>query len=70
MYLYNSQVFDIMDLVTLNTLYVVLGVSAVALIGIVNALFCHKTRHYSREASNTINVNTRYLRPITRSPPF
>lgn len=70
MYLYNSQVFDIMDLVHLNTLYVVLGVSAVALIGIVNALFCHKTRHYSREASNTINVNTRYLRPITRSPPF
>ena len=69
-YLYKSQVFDIMDLFQLNTLYVVLGVSAVALIGIVNALFCHKTRLYLREASNTINVNTRYLRPITRSPPF
>ena len=70
LYLYNSQIFDIMDLFHLNTLYIILGTGAIILIGIVNTYLCRKQGQNSRDPGNIININTRYLRPLTRSPPF
>ena len=68
-YLYASQIFDIMDLFHLNTLYIILGTGAIALIGIINTYLCRKQGQRTCEPGNVITINNRHLRPLLRSPP-
>ena len=67
-YLFHSQVFDVLDLFLLNTLYVILGTGALALLGFLNLCICRKQGQQTRD--NIITINNRQLRPFYVHPQF